>query len=60
MRLKARDYGIELVTDYGPDDREAAQELARHFVTWRDGDHGAEDERPRYVSVCCASHVSGS
>ncbi|MGY5129864.1 hypothetical protein [Streptomyces nigrescens] len=42
VRLTARDYDIELVTDYGPDHREEAQELARHFVTWWDGDHGGE------------------
>ncbi|MFE9679386.1 hypothetical protein ACFYO5_35640 [Streptomyces sp. NPDC006259] len=51
-QLTKTDYDIELTTDYIPASQEQANELARSFVTWWDGDNGrGEDGVARNVLV---------
>ncbi|MEH0544507.1 MULTISPECIES: hypothetical protein [unclassified Streptomyces] len=51
-QLTRTDYDLELSTEYDAASREQANELARSFVTWWDGDHGkGEDGVARNVLV---------
>ncbi|MEV6393542.1 hypothetical protein AB0M39_01965 [Streptomyces sp. NPDC051907] len=43
-QLTQKDYDIELTTDYTPETREQAADLARDFVAWWDGDHGSNKD----------------